>query len=79
MRTAVIFSLFLMGVGNALTWDSYSSNVEVIVDGSHASTYYHHGTTYIEAIRGKKIFNPYFQSAWGSRCGGIIGGRAQHH
>jgi len=51
-----------MAIGNAVSWDGYSSDVQVIIDGSSASTYYHHGTTYIEAIKGKRysirITNP---------------------
>jgi hypothetical protein len=54
MRTALIFSLFLIGIGNSFAWDGMSSNVEIIVDGHSIPKYFHDGTTYIEALKGKR-------------------------
>jgi hypothetical protein len=62
MRTALIFGLLLMGIGNAFAWDGPSPNVDVVVDGSRIPKYPHQGTTYVEALKGKKysirITNP---------------------
>jgi hypothetical protein len=62
MRTALIIILGFMGLGNAFAWDGRSANIEVLIDGHRASKYYHYGTTYIEAAKGKKysirISNP---------------------
>jgi hypothetical protein len=62
MRAALIFSLILLGIGNAFARDSKSANMEIIVDGTDIPTYSHKGKTYIEAIKGKeysiRIYNP---------------------
>jgi len=71
MKIILIIALFLMALGIAFAWNS--GNVEVIIDGSRAQMYDHHGTTYIEAIKGKKIFNTNYQSARSARCGGVVG------
>jgi hypothetical protein len=62
MRIALIFGLFLMGIGQACAWHGQYPTIEMSVDGSQIPKYYHQGTTYVEATKGKeysiRILNP---------------------
>jgi hypothetical protein len=62
MRFALVFSLFLTGIGYASSWHGQSPKMELIVEGIQISRYYHQGTIYVEATKGKKysihISNP---------------------
>jgi hypothetical protein len=62
MRVAVIFSILLVAVGNAVAAHRDCSEVQVLVNGDPVPTYYHQGTTYVEALKGQeyaiRITNP---------------------
>ncbi len=54
MRIALIISLLLTGIDAEAAWHSPSPEMQVLVDGVPISTYYHNGTTYLEAIKGRE-------------------------
>jgi len=54
MRCALIFSLFLVGIGHVSASQRQWPEVEVLVDGLPVPKYYHQGTTYLEASKGKE-------------------------
>ncbi len=62
MRVALMISMFLVGIGADFASHRPFPEVEVIVNGVPVSKYYHQGTTYIEALKGKeyaiRITNP---------------------
>jgi hypothetical protein len=62
MRTALILSLILIGIGTVFALDGQSANLEIQIDGHSVPKYYHNGSTYIEAIKGRsysiRISNP---------------------
>jgi hypothetical protein len=62
MRVALIFSLFLAGIGNVPASHRHSPEVEVLINGVPVPRYYHRGTAYVEAIKGEvyaiRITNP---------------------
>lgn len=62
MRIALIFGLFLAGTAAEAAWHGPSPEMQVLVNKVPASTYYHNGTTYLEAIKGReyeiRITNP---------------------
>jgi hypothetical protein len=62
MRAALIFSILLVGIPQLSASHHQSGEVEVLVDGVAVPQYYHQGTTYLEAIKGKdyaiRITNP---------------------
>jgi hypothetical protein len=62
MRTALMFSLFLVGISGGFASHRQFGDVEVLVDGVPVSRYLHDGTTYVEAVKGKeyaiRITNP---------------------
>jgi hypothetical protein len=62
MRIALILGLLLAGSVDVSAWHRSTSEVEVLVNGIPLPKYYHKGTTYLEAIKGKeykiRITNP---------------------
>jgi hypothetical protein len=54
MKSALVFSLFLAGIGQVSASQHVLPRVEVLLDGVGVSTYYHSGTTYLEAVKGKE-------------------------
>lgn len=62
MRVAVIFSIFLVAVGDAVPARRDGSQVQILVNGAPVPRYYHQGTTYVEALKGQeysiRITNP---------------------
>ncbi len=62
MRVALIFSLLLIGIGDASPSHRETSDVQVLVNGIPVPTYLHSGTTYVEALKGReyaiRITNP---------------------
>ncbi len=62
MRVVLIFSVILIGIGEVPASHQQSGELEVLVDGVPVPKYYHLGTTYLEAVRGKeyeiRITNP---------------------
>jgi hypothetical protein len=54
MKIALIFGLFLMGIGQACAWHGQCPTIEISVDGAQIPRYYHQGTTYVEATKGKE-------------------------
>ena len=62
MKTFVIFTLFLAGLGNGTASHRVDSEVEVLMRGVPLSRYYHNGTTYLEAFKNQeyaiRITNP---------------------
>jgi len=62
MRIAMAFILFLMGIGQIFAGHSQCPKVDVLIDGMQIAKYYHQGSTYVEAIKGReysiRISNP---------------------
>lgn len=62
MRIALIFSMLLLWIADVAVCHGPPSEVEVLVNGAPVPRYYHRGTTYLEAIKGKeyeiRITNP---------------------
>jgi hypothetical protein len=62
MRLALICSIFLVAVGDAVPARRDCPEVQVLVDGAQVPKYYHEGTTYVEALKGQeysiRITNP---------------------
>jgi hypothetical protein len=62
MKAFVIFILLLAGLANGTESQRLNSELEVLVQGVPVSHYYHKGTTYLEALKGKeyaiRITNP---------------------
>ena len=62
MKFALIFGVFLLGIGYAPASHGHSPQVEVLVNGVPLHEYFHQGTTYLEAVRGQeyaiRITNP---------------------
>jgi hypothetical protein len=62
MRIALMLSLLVMGIANMAYCHSNSPGLEVLVGGAPVPKYFHNGTTYLEAIKGKeyeiRISNP---------------------
>jgi hypothetical protein len=52
MRVALIFSLFLVEIGDVPASHRHSPEAEVLVNGVPVPKYYHQGTAYVEAIVG---------------------------
>ncbi len=62
MRVALIFSLWLLGTTDVIPSQRESSGLEVLISGSPVPRYYHQGTAYIEALKGRdyeiRLTNP---------------------
>jgi hypothetical protein len=62
MIIALFFSLLLTGIGYASSWHGQSPKIEIFVDGIQIPRYYHQGTIYVEATKGREysihITNP---------------------
>ncbi len=62
MRVALLSSILLIGIGDGFAMHHHPGEVEVLVDGVAVPKYYHQGTTYLEAVKGKeyaiRITNP---------------------
>lgn len=62
MKAFVLFTLILTGLGNGIASHRLNTEVEVLVNGIPVSRYYHKGTTYLEAFKGReyaiRITNP---------------------
>jgi hypothetical protein len=62
MRVALMFSVILIGIGGTSVSGQQSGRLSVLVNGISVPTYYHNGTTYLEAIQGReyaiRIVNP---------------------
>jgi len=54
MRIALVFSLLLMGIGQACAGHVQSPQIMVFVDGRPIPMYYHQGSVYVEAMKGKE-------------------------
>ncbi len=62
MRTALILSMLLFVAGMVFPAHRECSELEILVDGVPVHKYYHQGTTYVEALKGReysiRITNP---------------------
>ena len=54
MKIALMFSLLLIGMADVAACHDHSPRMEVLVNGAPVPTYFHKGTTYLEAIKGKE-------------------------
>ncbi len=54
MKIALMFGLLLIVIANACAAHDQAPSMEILVNGAPVPTYFHKGTTYLEAIKGKE-------------------------
>ncbi len=55
MKVALISSMLLIGITEGFALHHQPAEVEVLIDGAPIPKYFHEGTTYLEAIKGKEF------------------------